>query len=261
MLANPAYQTITAETHDRVGILTLNRPERLNAWNPQMVTETLACLDAWADDPAIGAIVLTGAGRAFSAGADFAETFAPEADGRAPESNDAERWISAVHRTKPIVVAFNGVAVGMGLTFALPCALRLAATQARLSMRFVRVGLVPEVASTTLLPQIIGAGWANEMCLTGRFVSAQDALQIGLVNHVYPPDDLLPAAIALAAEIAGGPTRVVMLAKRLLEDDAALPWRTAVAHETIGLRDARSGPEHRESIAAFAEKREPRFNA
>ncbi len=256
----PTYHTITAQTHGRVGVLTLNRPEKLNAWNPQMVTETIACLDAWAQDPAIGAIVLTAAGRAFSAGADFRETFAPEADGQAPQTNDADRWINAVHRTKPIVVAFNGVAVGMGLTFTLPCAVRVASTDARLSMRFVRVGLVPEVASTTLLPHIVGAGWANEMCLTGRFVSAQEALDIGLVNHLYPPDELLPAAIALAAEIAAGPTRVVMLAKGLLQDDATVPWNTAVDRETVGLRDARSGPEHPEAIAAFAEKREPNFN-
>ena len=127
-------------------------------------------------------------------------------------------------------------------------------------MRFVRVGLVPEVASTTLLPHIVGAGWANELCLTGRFVSAQESLDIGLVNHVYPPDELLSRAIDLAAEIAAGPTRVVMLAKGLLQEDATVPWETAVDRETAGLRDARSGPEHPEAITAFAEKREPNFN-
>lgn len=259
------YETIRTETHGRVGVLSFNRPEKLNAWNPQMIEETIACLDAWADDPAIGAIVLTGAGRAFSAGADFREQFGrdrdSESDGETGDRGTADQWISTVHRTKPIVVAFNGVAVGMGLTFTLPCAVRLASTEARLSMRFVRVGLVPEVASTTLLPQIVGAGWANEMCLTGRFVSAQEALAMGLVNRVYEPEALLPAAIDLATEIAAGPGRVVMLAKRMLEDDAAVSWETAVERESAGLRDARSGPEHNEAIAAFGEKREPRFNA
>lgn len=263
------YETITTETQGRVGILRLNRPEKLNAWTPTMIAEAIACLNAWAHDPAIGAIVLTGEGRAFSAGADFVEQFQGPGAGGGSQGNIAwgrrqgdiaTSWIAAVHATKPIVVAFNGVAVGMGLTFTLPCAIRLASTAARMSMRFVRVGLIPEVASTTLLPHIVGAGWANEMSLTGRFVSAQEALEMGLVNRIYPPEELLPAAIALAAEIAEGPTRVVMLAKEQLQANVNVPWESAVASEGAATAEARTGPDHNEAIAAFAEKREPRFN-
>lgn len=258
------YETITTTTQGRVGVLTLSRPEKLNAWNPTMIAESIDCLNTWAGDPAIGAIVLTGEGRAFSAGADFVEQFQRDVDATTDPGQGttdiATDWITAVQRSKPIVVAFNGVAVGMGLTFTLPCAIRLASTEARLSMRFVRVGLVPEVASTTLLPHIVGSGWANEMCLTGRFVSAQEALGMGLVNRLYAPDELLPAAIALATEIAEGPTRVVMLAKNALEANATVPWQAAVAGEQGAMNAARSGGEHEEAIAAFGEKREPRFN-
>ena len=244
-----------------MGVLTLSRPEKLNAWNPTMIAEVTDCLNAWADDDGIGAIVLTGAGRAFSAGADFVEQFQRDVEAGDDTTGIATDWITAVQGTKPIVVAFNGVAVGMGLTFTLPCAIRLASTEARLSMRFVRVGLVPEVASTTLLPHIVGTGWANEMCLTGRFVSAEEALEMGLVNRLYAPDELLPAAVALATEIAEGPTRVVMLAKQALESNMTVPWRAAVAGEQVAMDAARSGGEHEEAIAAFAEKREPRFNS
>ena len=248
------YETIRADRQGRVGILTLNRPEKLNAWSAAMTAETIACLDAWADDPAIGAIVLTGAGRAFCAGADFAE-LAQGDDDTVPT-----RWVEAVRRTKPIVVAYNGFAVGMGLSVTLPCAVRIASTSARMSMRFVRVGLVPEGASTTLLPAIVGLGWANELCLTGRFVSADEALAMGLVNRLYAPDELLPAAVALATEIADGPTRVAMLIERALQDHRHLPWDTAIERETAAIVEARRGPDHEEAVSAFLAKREPRFN-
>ena len=248
------YDTIRADTQGRVGILTLNRPKKLNAWNGAMTVETIACLDAWADDPAIGAIVLTGAGRAFCAGADFAE-LAQGDDDTVPT-----RWVEAVRRTKPIVVAYNGFAVGMGLSVTLPCAVRIASTNARMSMRFVRVGLVPEGASTTLLPAIVGLGWANELCLTGRWVSAAEALAMGLVNRLYAPDELLPAAVALATEIADGPTRVAMLIEQALQDHRHLPWDTALERETAAIAEARRGPDHEEAVSAFLAKREPRFN-
>ncbi len=248
------YDTIRADTQGRVGILTLNRPEKLNAWNAAMTAETIACLDAWADDPAIGAIVLTGAGRAFCAGADFAEL------AQGDDETLPTRWVEAVRRTKPIVVAFNGFAVGMGLSVTLPCAVRIASTSARMSMRFVRVGLVPEGASTTLLPAIVGLGWANELCLTGRWVSADEAHAMGLVNRLYPPDALLPAAIALATEIADGPTRVAMLIEQALQDHRHLPWDTALERETAAIAEARRGPDHEEAVSAFLAKREPRFN-
>ena len=220
-----------------------------------MTEEAIACLDAWAGDPAIGAIVLTGTGRAFCAGADFTELREGGDDDATPT-----RWVEAVRRTKPIVVALNGFAVGMGLSVTLPCAVRLAATNARMSMRFVRVGLVPEGASTTLLPAIVGLGWANEMCLTGRFVSADEALAMGLVNRLYPPDELLPAAVALATEIADGPTRVAMLIKHALQDHRVLPGDTAIERETAAIAEARLGPDYNEAVVAFTEGRQPRFN-
>ena len=249
------YEAIRADIEGRVGILTLNRPEKLNAWNAAMTEEAIACLDAWAGDPAIGAIVLTGTGRAFCAGADFTELREGVDDDMTPT-----RWVEAVRRTKPIVVALNGFAVGMGLSVTLPCAVRLAAANARMSMRFVRVGLVPEGASTTLLPAIVGLGWANEMCLTGRFVSADEALAMGLVNRLYPPDELLPAAVALAAEIADGPTRVAMLIKHALQDHRVLPGDTAIERETAAIAEARRGPDYEEAVIAFTEGRQPRFN-
>ncbi len=260
-----AYEQILTETRGRVGIIWLNRPEKLNAWTARMQDELCDQIERWNDDPGIGAIVLTGQGRAFCAGADlggFCQRLERIQSGTEPvETRFSSRWTNLVRRSKPTVVAINGFAVGVGLTLALPCDLRLAAEGARLSIRFVRVGLVPELGSTRLLAQIAGLGHATDMCLSGRFVEAEEALRMGLVSAVLPPEKLLDTAVARADEIANNPTPVVMLIKELLARNPTEPDLDAVMErEQVRDRIARTWPDHAEAVRAFAEKREPRFN-
>jgi 2-(1,2-epoxy-1,2-dihydrophenyl)acetyl-CoA isomerase len=260
-----AYEEILTETRERVGIIRLNRPAKLNAWTARMGEELQDQISRWNDDPDIGAIVITGEGRAFCAGADIGG-FAERAERNARGEGEARgrggySFTHFLRRSKPTVAAINGYAAGVGLTLALPCDVRIASDTARLSIRFIKVGLIPELGSTRLLAQIVGLGHATEMCLTGRFVEAEEALRMGLVSRVVPGDQLLDAALAKASEIANNPAQAVMMIKELLAKNPTEPDLDAVM-EREQVRDeiARRLPDHREAIAAFREKREPRFN-
>ena len=259
------YEQILTETRGRVGIIRLNRPAKLNAWTAQMGEEIRDQVEAWNHDNAIGAIVLTGEGRAFCAGADiggFAERVQRNAQG-AGERRGREGYsiTTLLRRSKPTIAAINGYAAGIGLTLILPCDVRIAADTARMSIRFVKMGLMPELGSTRLLAQIVGLGNATDMCLTGRFVEAEEALRMGLVTQVVPGDQLMDAALAKAEEIAHNPTAAVMMIKELLAKNPTDPDLDAVM-EREHMRDeiARRLPDHAEAVAAFREKREPMFN-
>ncbi|HJN92134.1 MAG TPA: enoyl-CoA hydratase/isomerase family protein [Dehalococcoidia bacterium] len=256
------YEQIRTETRDHVGIIWLNRPEKLNAWTDVMHRELEDQIEAWNKDDGIGAIILTGEGRAFCAGADlggFSDRLSEKPD-RMEETRFSAPWSHLMRRSKPIIAALNGYAMGVGLTMALPCDFRFAAEGARLSIRFVKVGLVPELGSTQILSQLVGLGHATDMCLTGRMVDAEEALRMGLVTHVAPADQLLDAALEKANELAANPTSVVVLIKDLLEKNHLEPNLDAVM-EREGVRDriARKWPEHEEAVKAFLEKRDPDF--
>ena len=259
-----AQETIRTELRGRVAILWLDRPEKLNAWSYKMQAEMIEQIEAWNEDDGIGAIVLTGEGRAFCAGADideFNQRLDDDPNATAQGRSSGGSWPGAVRRSKPIVAAINGYAVGVGLTLVLPCDMRLAAEEAKLSIRFVRVGLVPELGSTRLLAQIAGLGHATDMCLSGRMVDAAEALRMGLVSAVVPKDDLLAAAVARADELANNPTPVVRIIKELLTGNQFEPDLDAVMQrEGESDRAARRLPSHEEGIKAFIEKREPQFN-
>jgi len=260
-----AYEEILTETRDRVGIIRLNRPHKLNAWTEVMSGEIIDAMTAWNNDDGIGAIVLTGEGRAFCAGADvgnFAKRVETNREGQGEQlRRGGANMTTFIRASKPTVAAINGYAVGVGLTMILPCDVRIASTNANLSIRFIKMGLMPELGSTHLLAQLIGLGNATDMCLTGRMVPADEAMRMGLVSAVTEPDDLLPTAIAKAGEIANNPTRAVMMIKELLRKNPMEDDLDAVM-EREGLRDqiARRLPDHAEAVAAFLEKREPNFN-
>ena len=267
-----AYELILTETRGRVGIIKFNRPEKLNALSSQMREETLDQIGVWNNDDSIGAIVLTGEGRAFCSGADlydFADrvqrtrgTGAPELRTGPPPSSWPERQhiTQFLLESKPTVAAINGYSVGVGLTLILPFDVRIASTEALLSIRFIKVGLMPELGSTRILAQLVGLGNAADMCLTGRMVPADEALRMGLVTKVTEPADLLEAAIEKANEIANNPPGAVMLIKELLRKNPLDPDLERVS-EREGIRDqiARRHPDHAEAMAAFVEKREPKF--
>ena len=269
-----AHELILTETRGRVGIIKFNRPEKLNALSNQMREETQEQIGAWNDDDSIGSMVLTGEGRAFCSGADL-DDFADRAErntGSTPASirtgrvaapvqvTDAYSLPAFLQTSKPLIAAVNGYSVGVGLTFILPFDVRIASTQALFSIRFIRVGLIPELGSTRILAQIVGLGNATDMCLSGRMVNAEEALRMGLVTQVTEPEDLLDTAIAKANEIANNPPGAVMLIKELLRKNP-LDADLERVMEREGIRDqiAQRHPDHPEALAAFLEKRPPRF--
>ncbi len=256
-------EQILSEVRGRVGIIRLNRPEKLNAWTDTMNHELTEQVETWNDDPTIGAIVLIGEGRAFCAGADlggFNERLTETPD-RTEEMRFTAHWTKLLRKSKPTVVAFNGYAIGVGLTMALPADVRFAAEGARLSFRFIKVGLVPELGSTRILSQLVGLGHATDMCLTGRFVEAKEALAMGLVTKVIPAEQLLDSAVEKANELAANPTAVVLLIKELLDKNSLEADIDAVMErEQVRDRIARKWPEHDEAVKAFIEKRDPDYS-
>ena len=258
-----SYEQIVTETSGRVGIITLNQPEKLNPMTAKMRGEIIEQIRAFNEDDDVGSIVLTGAGRGFCSGADIGD-FEKAAQGVSdgPQSvSTASDWVDLVKDSKPIVCAINGVAVGLGVTLTLPCDVRVAAEEARLSFRFVRLGLTPEFGSSHYLVQLVGLGRALELMLTGRFVEAQEAMAIGLVTHVYPGDEMLDRAIVLAQEIAENPTWHLRKIKELVHRnymDADL--EKVLSHEQEVFEAAIVSGAHREALVAFRERREPRFH-
>jgi enoyl-CoA hydratase/carnithine racemase len=224
---NPRQQHLIPGPHDilpqldrrgadhEVVLVTLNRPEKLNAWTPTMADEQAHAIEAANDDPTVGAIVMTGAGRGFCAGADMEATFKSRLDGVDPGRDTAGGtggmprgldWVALLRESKPIVCAINGAAVGIGVTMCLPADQLVASTGAKFGMGFIKMGLVPELASTRLLAARVGLGRASDLMLSGRIVPAADAHRIGLVDDLVEPDELLDRAIATAASSPWGST-------------------------------------------------------
>lgn len=256
------YEQIAYDKRGETAIVTLNRPERLNAWIWKMSGEML---DAFGDanaDPAIASIILTGAGRGFCAGADVRDAFQAGLDNReaAESERRTEDWVEFVRNSKPIVAAVNGVAVGVGLTQTLPMDIIIASENARFGMFFVKMGLVPELASTYFLTQRCGFAFASDMCLTGRLVEAEEARRIGLVNRVVPANGLMDAAMDYANMFAANPNRQMGWIKDLITKNGANPDYNEVMRLEHGrINECYSTPEHREAVTAFQEKRPAKF--
>ena len=249
------------EVADRVATITLDRADALNALTVPLKEELLAALARVGADPAIGAVVLTGAGRAFCAGQDLRERLEP---GAAPlEIEIRERYnpiILAMRRLeKPIVGAINGIAAGAGASLAFACDVRIAAEGASFLLAFARVGLVPDSGATWLLPRLVGAAKAAELALTGEALSAADAERLGLVARVVPAESVVTEAQAMAARLGSMAPRAVALTKRALESSwtASLEEQLELEAELQGIAGATT--DHAEGIAAFLEKRPPRF--
>lgn len=258
------YQQILTENRGRVGIITLNRPEKLNAMTGTTHREIREQVQVLNEDKGTGAILITGAGRAFCAGADLGrfeegvESGATTEEPRPPESE----WIELVKESKPIVCAINGVAVGEGITMTLPCDIRVAAQEARVSFGFIRIGLTPEFGSSHYLIHLVGLGPALELLLTGKMLGAEEAHRIGLVNHIYPGETLLDEAVALAREIADNPDWHLRRIKRLVHDSYLnTDISQVIEQEWEANLEAMAGEDHREALAAFREKRKPNFHS
>ncbi|MDO8408752.1 MAG: crotonase/enoyl-CoA hydratase family protein [Phenylobacterium sp.] len=268
------FETLKLELEDGIALLTLNRPEKLNAFNPLMNRELIAAFDLTDATDDVRAVIVTGAGRGFCAGADLAgggSTFDFDRRGADPLGQRTE---SGVYRDggglvslriyeslKPVIAAVNGAAVGVGATMQLPMDIRLASTEARFGFVFARRGITPEACSSWFLPRLVGMQTALEWCYSGRVFGAQEALERGLVRSLHAPENLLPAARALAREIVDNAAPVsVALTRQLM-------WRMAgaehpmIAHraDSRGIQARGASADSKEGVEAFLQKRPPAF--
>jgi len=256
------YQQIKVEDREEVRLLVLSRPERLNAWTERMHTELVHAIEEGNVDKSVGAFVMTGDGRAFCAGADIGDVFGATLEDESVgygALTESVNWVGLVRDSKPMVAAVNGPAIGLGLTMLLSMDFIVAQSDAKLSARFVKMGVVPELASSHFLVQRCGWGMASDLALSGRTISGDEAKIIGLVDEVVP-DDVVGAAITRARSYAENAPSSLQLTKRLLTENASetdldlVQRREGRANEEAG-----STPEHREAVNAFLEKRAPKF--
>jgi enoyl-CoA hydratase/carnithine racemase len=261
------FEQITTAVDDGVLTITLNRPDRLNAWTSKMGEELISAFDAADADDDVRAVIITGAGRGFCAGADLGEggsTFdyrGREASGPVPSDGGGQFTLRVFESTKPVIAAINGPAVGVGATMTLPMDVRLAAEDARIGFVFARRGIVPEACSSWFLPRAVGISRAMEWVATGRVFPAQEALEAGLVRAVYPAGDLLDGARELAREIADNTAPVsVALARKLMWTMLGAE-HPMIAHraDSRGMFYRGQSADAQEGVTSFLEKRPPNF--
>lgn len=254
-------KNVVWRTEGGVGVLTLNRPERLNAIDSPTIDELWAVAGEAANNPDVRALVITGTGRGFSAGADVQSWSSGE------DNADPEGWTTKMHRVmsrlywmpKPVIAAVNGVAVGAGCDLSLVCDFRIASSSARFGEAYIRVGFCPDGGGSYLLPRIVGEARAAEMIYTGRIIDAAEADRIGLVSDVVEPDDLMDKAMGLARTLAAGPTVAIGLAKQNIRGGYTLTFDEALRNELRAGELCGRTEDHKEGLAATVEKRQPNF--
>jgi enoyl-CoA hydratase/carnithine racemase len=272
------YQAIRYEVADAIATVTLARPDHLNAFTYPMIAEVLDALDRVDADDDVRAVIFTGEGRAFSAGTDLSEgtaVFTRDEEREAlinpdgsfnyggERARDGGGLISLrlFRCLKPVIAAINGPSVGIGATIQLPMDIRLASETAKFGYVFSRRGIVPEAASTYFLPRIVGISQALEWCYSGRLVPAEEAQRAGLVKAVHAPDDLMPAARAIAREIADNtaPVAIALIRQMLWRGLGYTDPMEAHRVDSRGILQRGASPDVAEGVAAFLEKRQPHF--
>lgn len=251
------YTTIAVETEGHIGRLYLNRPQVLNALCPEMRDELMDFLRRAAADDQLRVLILSGKGRAFSAGADlnmFKRNYETYRESGQDDTLDrAELPKAFIHFPKPIIAAINGPAVGFGITLPLNCDIRLASTQAKFSFAFARVGVTPEFGSSYFLPRLIGYGKAAELIYTAKMFDPDEALAIGLVNRVVPHDRLMAEAEALAKEIAAMAPSAIRAAKKLLRHGSHSTLEQSLDYEALIFQHATRTAEHYAAVGRIME--------
>lgn len=253
------------EKEGHVAVLTLNRPDKMNAISLNMRVDLPLALQQVQEDDDLRALIITGAGRGFCSGADVAVQAARAAGEQTPESRKTILQLTGAlilgfeKINKPVIAAVNGIAAGVGLTLALVSDIRIASGQARFSAIWVKRGLIADGGATLLLPLIVGLEKALELAFTGDILDAREAERIGLVSKVVPPEDLMPRAQELAQKIAANPPISVELVKRVMLEKVRNQLREALFLESYAQGVCRTTQDQKEAVKAFLEKREPVF--
>lgn len=250
------YTLLLVETADRVATVTINRPDKLNALNDVVIGELDACFRALADDPAVGAIILTGAGRAFAAGADIAAIATRDATQLAELSRRGGAVFRRIEQmAKPVIAAINGFAFGGGCELALSCHLRVVADSAKLGVPEVKLGLIPGYGATQRLARLLGRGRALQLILTGDPIDGAEAYRLGIANQVVAADALLAAARTMAAAILKNGPLAVAAALDVVDRGLDLPLDAALELESQRFGALADTADMREGTSAFLEKR------
>jgi enoyl-CoA hydratase/carnithine racemase len=251
------------DVKDKIATLTLNRPDKMNAFTGPMIDRWAWALNEAQRDPDVNVVVVTGAGKAFCAGGDVARMAQGE-----PSALDGKNGLwEGIHRVpktleqmdKPVIAMVNGAAVGAGMGMSLMCDVRIASDTARFSTGYVRVGLVPGDGDTYFLPRLVGTAKALELLWTADFIEAPKALELGIVNRVVPADKLAEETHALARQIADGPQIPIRMIKRLVYQSMRLDLRTHLDLVSSHMGLVRQTADHKEGVQAFKDKRPPKF--
>ena len=252
------YEMILTETRGRVGIITLNRPQAMNALNNQLMTEVIDALEAYDKDDNIGAMVITGNDKAFAAGADIKEMLGKTAQ----EMKDTDR-VAVFGRIrsieKPVIAAVSGWALGGGCEIALSCDMIVAAESAKFGQPEITIGVIPGAGGTQRLTHAVGKALAMEMVINNRTLSAQEAYQFGLINRVVPVSDYLNEALKLADEIASRAPLAVRAAKKMINASYEVSLTEALAEEKQAFYNLFNTEDQKEGMQAFVEKRKPEW--
>ena len=255
------YETLLYEKRDGVALVTMNRPEMMNALEAALAEDLVSAVRAAADDDEVGSIVLTGTGKSFSSGGDIGRMM------QGFELLEGRRWLQEGYGQlvelakvkKPVIAAVNGYAVGAGFSLALLCDLIVAADIAKFGLAFVKVGAIPDCGALYFLPRLVGLQKAKELVFTGNNIDAAEAHRIGVVNRVVPADDLLQEALKMGQQLADGPAVALAQAKEILNASSNLSLAEVMEMEIYAQSFCFQTEDHKEGVIAFLEKRKPDF--
>ncbi len=253
-------ETVLYSVAEGVATITLNRPDRLNAWTREMGEGWSSALERAAKDPEVRAVIVTGAGKGFCAGADM--SLLESIGGGAAVVGEERRVLptEAIEVPKPVIAAVNGACAGLGLVVALCCDVRFAAAGAKFTSAFARRGLIAEYGSSWLLPRLVGTARALDILLSARVFLAEEALEMGLVNRVVPPDQVVLAATAYARDLAANcPPGSMAVIKRQVYGHSATDLETAVQESIKLMEESLTTEDFKEGVASYVEQRPPRF--
>jgi len=254
-----SYQTIIFQREDNFALLTLNRPESLNALNSQLMDELEKAADEIAVDNSIRSVLITGSGRAFSAGADLKELMSPESASLQKQLAEGKFINKIEGLEKPVIAAINGLAVGVGCELALACDLRIAATTAVLGLAEIKIGIIPACGGTARLPRLLGPAKAKEMLFFGDSIEANEAFRIGLINKIVQPESLLEEAKKWAKELSKRPPLALRATKLCVNAGMQMPLSRAINLEAKEASVLFNSEDRAEGMKAFLEKRPPVF--